>query len=568
MKHPDGVVYGVHDTPPATVTFLSGLQHVGLTSIYLLYPVLVAEAAGADARTAAAMVSLTLVALAIGTVLQVIPRGPVGSGYLCYPVPTVVYLVPSLLAAKAGGLPLVFGMLLAAGLLEIALSRLLKSTRPYFPPEVSGLVVLLIGIATGVIGLRTILGGVGAAPTVGAHDLLAAALSIVIMIGLYVWGTGLWRMLCVLVGMLAGYALVVAAGFPSAPDLAGIGAAPTLALPGLGHVGWSLDWSMAVPFGVAAIAATLKTVGNVTTLQRATDADWKRTDMRSVTGGVLADGLGNIVAGGIGAHGLNSSTPAAGLASATGVHSRRIAWAIAGLLLVLALTPKLGLMLYHMPRPVAGAALLFSGVFIVVNGLQMMTARMLDARRSLVIGLGLMAGLSVDMFPGLMKSLPAPAQSVIGTSLVLGTLVALLLNLLFRMGVKRHRALTVPLAPIDTAAIEAFMRSEGSAWGARREVIERAAFNLAQCAETLIVNGIAQGPLELSVSYDEFNVDVRVSYTGPLIELPLERPAADEILASPDGERRLAGYLLRRLADRVAATHRDGRTSLLFHFEH
>src|SRR5262245_13229262 len=133
MKKPLNVVYSTDERLPAGIAMLSGLQHVGLMSIYLVYPVLIARAGGASAEVAAAMVSFTLVALAIGTILQVIPIGPFGSGYLCQPIPTVVYLVPSMVAAQHGGLPLVFGLTIAAGFLEMILSRVLQRLRPVLP---------------------------------------------------------------------------------------------------------------------------------------------------------------------------------------------------------------------------------------------------------------------------------------------------------------------------------------------------------------------------------------------------------------------------------------------------
>jgi NCS2 family nucleobase:cation symporter-2 len=99
-------------------------------------------------------------------------------------------------------------------------------------------------------------------------------------------------------------------------------------------------------------------------------------------------------------------------------------------------------------------------------------------------------------------------------------------------------------------------------------VIDRMSFNLHQSIET-IVNGCApQGPLAITASFDEFNLDVRVAYTGPPLELPGRRPSNEEIMASEAGERKLAGFMLRRLADRVAVTQRDGRSTILFHFEH
>jgi hypothetical protein len=39
-------------------------------------------------------------------------------------------------------------------------------------------------------------------------------------------------------------------------------------------------------------------------------------------------------------------------------------------------------------------------------------------------------------------------------------------------------------------------------------------------------------------------------------------------MASDDGARRLAGFLLRKHADRVQATHKAGRSTILFHFDH
>lgn len=562
------VVYGVLDVPPRGITALSGLQHVGLMSVYLVYPVLLAEAAGASSETAAAMISLTLVALGAGTLLQVVPFGPVGSGFLCQPIPTVLYMVPALIAAKQGGLPLVFGMTLAAGLLQMALSQALRHLRPIFPPEIAGLVVLLAGIATGVVGLRAIF-ATGADASAARPDELALALfTLTVMVALNVWARGWLRMFCVLIGMAGGYCVAVMTGRLAPADVSALAASPVLDLPGLGHLGWTFDPALAVPFALAAVAATLKVAGNVTTSQKANDPAWTRPDMRSISRGALADGLANVVAAGLGSQGLNSSTAAVGIASATGVHSRRVAWAIAAILAVLALVPKLGLLLYAMPRPVAGAALVFSSTFIVVNGLQIMTSRLLDARRTLVIGLALVAGLAVDLFPALVATLPPAWRTMLGTSLVLGTLVGLGLNLLFRIGVRRTESLAVPQGPVDTAAIEEFMTACGAAWGARRDVIERASFNLAQSVETIFQSGAVAGSLAVRASFDEFRLDLRVSYDGAPLELPDKRPSNEEILASEEGERKLAGFMLRRFADRVAATHKNGRSTVHFHFDH
>jgi NCS2 family nucleobase:cation symporter-2 len=568
LRKPPSVVYNVDEIPPPGVMFFSGVQHVGMMAIYLVYPVLLAQAAGVSADTAAAMVGLTLVALAVGTMLQVIPVGPFGSGFLCQPIPSIVYLVPSLLAAKHGGLPLVFGMTIAAGVFEMALARGLRNLRPLFPPEVAGLVVLLIGIATGMVGLRNIIGPGAEERVSDGRNLTLALITFVTMVALNVWGRGNMRLFCVLIGMAVGYGAAFAIGILGAPDLSRLREADLIAIPSLDHVGWSFDAGFALPFAVVALAAALKVAGNVTTCQKACDLEWTRADMRSISRGVLADGLATAIAGGMGAHGLNSSTASVGLASATGILSRRIAYAIAAMLLLLALVPKLGLLFYLMPRPVAGAALVFSATFIIVNGFQIITSRLLDARKTLVIGLALVLGLAVDVYPTFFLALPAGTLTTLGTSLVVGTLAALILNAAFRLGMRRTQTLTVPASGVDVTAIEDFMESRGGEWGARRDVIDRAKFNLAQSIEIITENCEPHSPLEITTSFDEFRVDIGVSYVGPPLELPDKRPSNEEIMETEEGHRRLAGFLLRRQADRVAATHKAGRSTVLFHFDH
>src|SRR4029077_6849060 len=110
-------------------------------------------------------------------------------------------------------------------------------------------------------------------------------------------------------------------------------------------------------------------------------------------------------------------------------------------------------------------------------------------------------------------------QPLVSSSLVVGMLTAVLLNLAFRIGVRRVGSLTVPLGPADPAAIEEFMDQQGAAWGARRDVVERAKFNLSQSIETIVEGCDPRGPLEIRASFDEFSLDVSISYKGMPLEL-------------------------------------------------
>jgi NCS2 family nucleobase:cation symporter-2 len=566
LRKPANIVYGLDDSPPAHVTAFNGIQYVGLIAINLVYPLLVFRVAQTPVELVGSLLAIGMLVLGLATFLQARRIGPVGSGYMCPATFTATYLGPSLLAVQVGGLPLLFGMTLFAGLLEAGLAPLLNRLRPIFPPEVSGLVIFVIGLSGGMAGLRAMLGE--KASPVSVEEWWVAALTLATMVALNVWGKGMARMLCALVGLVIGYVAAGFAGMIGGRNIATVEEAAWIGLPAFGHLSWSFDVSLVVPFAIASIAAAMKAVGTITVCQRMNDADWVRPDMRSITRGVLADGASTALAGMAGALGTNTSTPAVGLAAATGMASRKVAFAVGALFLLLGLFPKLTVLLAVMPRPVVVASLLFAVTFIMVNGLQVMSSRMLDARRTLVVGLAIVAGIAVEVFPTLSAIAPEAAKPLIGSSLVFSTLVALLLNFLFRIGVKQTATFKVESAPVQAAKLEQFMETNGAAWGARRDVIDRATFNLVQSIEAIVDSCEPQGLVEITVTFDEFNLDLRVSYVGPPLELPERRPTNEEIMESEDGHRRLAGFMLRRYADRVAATHRGGRSTILFHFDH
>jgi xanthine permease XanP len=567
MKRPPGIVYWLNDNPPNGVTALSGLQHVGLISIFLLVPVIACRQAGLPPEKIVDVLSLSMLVMAVGPVLQQLGRGGVGSGYLVPQIFAAPYLPAVVLALKAGGLPLVFGMTIFAGAVEVLVSRLFRPLRPFFPPEVAGFVVLMIGVTIGMLGFRALF-GVGAPQTPGAVALGVAGFTLALIISLNIWTRGVTKLFCALIGMLAGYVAAAFLGVVPAAELARLAAEPVVRLPGASHVGWAFDASLMVPFAVAAIAASLRAMGDVTICQRTNDAAWVRPDMRTISGGALANGLCTVLAGLVGTVGCNTSTSNVGLAAATGVTSRRVAWAIGGIFLLLAFIPMGATVFVIMPGAVIGAVLLFVSCLVFVNGLTIITSRMLDARRTFVIGLSFMLGLAVDVLPGVFAGLPAVLRPFTGSSLLLGTFSALVLNVVFRLGVKRSVTLTVDPDKVDAEKIEHFLRAQGAVWGGRPDVIGRAVFAANQLVEALRENCWKSGPLELRASFDEFNLDLRLSYQGEPLEFPNRRPTDQEIRETDKGAGRLAGFMLRHNADHIRSETQDGTVSVHFHFDH
>jgi NCS2 family nucleobase:cation symporter-2 len=448
------------------------------------------------------------------------------------------------------------------------LAPVLRRLRPLLPPEIGGLVVFFVGTSVAAIGCRYLI-GVDAREPVGSNYWLVGAVTLMTTVGLNVWGKGQARVLCAMIGILTGYVAAIAAGLLPAEALNDLAELPLLAVPHLHHPGWSFSPAMIPPFAIAALAITLKGIGDITACQRLNDAAWVRPDMGSISRGTLASGLANMFAGLVGSLGLTPSTASIGLQVATAVSSRVIGFAVGGFLLVLSFMPSVTGTLILMPRPVMGAALLFSACFVLISGLQAITSRMLDARRTIVIGLAIASAISAEIVPGFASDMPAAIEPIVSSSIVLGTIAALLLNGLFRLGQRQRVTFELdPVAPDAAAQVDQFFEASGRLWGARRDVMVRVAFGINQAIETIREHCDPQGPIAIEAHFDEFNLDVKITYRGAPLELPDERPSDRDIMETESGYLRLAGFMLRRNADRVRTSAKDGASVLEFHFEH
>ena len=130
MRKPANLVYGVEEAPPHLVTLISAVQHVGVIAIFMVYPLII----GAPGRLRRRTRSPTCCGWACSRSRSRCCCRPCraarsAAGFLAPSIFTGVYLAPSLLAVKTGGLPLVWGMTIFAGLVEIALSRVWSRLR-------------------------------------------------------------------------------------------------------------------------------------------------------------------------------------------------------------------------------------------------------------------------------------------------------------------------------------------------------------------------------------------------------------------------------------------------------
>jgi xanthine permease XanP len=567
-KRPPNLIYGVDDRPRFGTALMLGLQHVFAVSVAFVFPVVVVREIGGSPIEARNLITMAMIATAVGTILQGLRRGPVGSGYLAPHLNGPAFLSASLMAGRAGGLPLIFGMTMLAGAAESLFSTLVRKLRAVFPSEVTGTVVLMVGIEVIPIAIPRFLGIDESHRAPDGKALFVAFTTLAAMAALSVWGKGFLRLYSVILGMATGYGAAVANGTLGWQQLQVVLRSPIFAVPAIGRYGLSFDQSLAVPFIIAMLSSALKTMGDLTTCQKINDLEWRRPDMTSIGRGILACGIGNLVSGATGALGQSISSSNIGLSIATGAASRQVAYATGGILIVLAFLPKLADVFVIMPTPVMGAVLVFSVSFMILAGFSIITSRMIDARKTFVIGVSIIFGLSVDIMPGIYKSAHPGLEPLFSSSLAVATVIAILLNLLFRIGISRIA--TLGLAPgVDfSESIFQFMEKQGGLWGARRDVVQRAATAITELMEAVSLQEKPPERVEIRLRFDEFNLDVEASHEGPPVQIPQRRPDTTELLDRPQAAAELAMYLVQQYADRVTARQMGVKQLVTLHYEH
>jgi NCS2 family nucleobase:cation symporter-2 len=565
MTRPPTLIYSVDEVPPATILIISALQHVAVMAITLIFPLILARESNMSGTQTLDLVSLSMLGLGVATVCLSLRSHFMGSGYLSPAAYTAIYLGPSLFALRRGGLDLVFGMTITAGVIQLAIAPLLKRLRALLPSEIAGLVIAILGLALASIGVQYSL-GIDNGQSIKPDYVIVAGVSLVTMSGLNIWTKSYGKMFCVLIGMVVGYVASFAIGILTFSAIFSGMSVQVFRLPHLAHIGFSFDIYLLAPFAVAALAATLRVMGDISNAQRLNDSDWVRPSFTSLAGGVAANGVAMVFCGLVGSFGINSYSSSIGLSGATGVTSRSVGYVIGAGFAILALFPPAAAVFAAMPRPVMGAALFFTAAFVLTSGMQMITARMLDARKNVVIGFSFAMAVVADVYHNVLTAgMPVALQPIFDNSLVLGTVCAVLLNLITRIGVRQRVSIKLEPGAINREAVEKFLSENGARWAARRDVINRATFGVVQVLEVL---GDPPDGVETEASFDEFNLDVRVRYAGAPLEIPENRPTPREIIASENGERLLAGYLLRRSADRISSRQIGDTTEVTLHYDH
>ncbi len=561
VRRPPDLLHTPEDMPGAVQGIGLALQQIALQSVYWLLPALMGAAFGMDPAGMASLVALALIGSALAAALQALPRGPIGSGFGMPNVPTPILLGSYLFCASIGATLGAAGAALmlaaaAALVLLIAMPRLLS----LIPPELTGLVVFMIGVSLLSRGVELMTHDVRRG--IPEAQLVAVfAVSLLAIVGASTW-RGVLARFALIVGGLAGTAVSLALMPLDPAALAAIEAAPWLGAPSLVPAEFGgVTPAMFLAFLIAVVCTLPDWLGDMTLYQRASDASWTKPDTAPMRRGIVAGILGLILAGGIGSFGPSTSSACVGLGVATRSLSRGVALIGAGILVLLALSPKLIALVVLVPGPVAAAMVMYVSAFMATSGATLMASRVLDVRRTCAVGLGLLGGLLSLLSPDLLaRHLPAALVSPVTLAFTIG----FLLHLLTLPGVTRRLAETITLNEGTPPAVDRFVESAAGALGLRRQTADAVRHALLETLEVLEARGATEVELRLGIADDV--VRALVLHPGAPLPMPALRPQAEDLEGSLEAQEAFAMWLAAR--DAVACQPRAGRgtSSVAFEF--
>src|SRR6478672_5434856 len=387
--------YALEDKPGALATALFGLQHVLVMFTGMIAaPLVIGQLLDLPPDLRSNMLTGVMLGCGIGTIVSALGLGFVGARLPIVLGAHSVYIGAMVAIAKASSLAGASTAIMLGGVILFALSPLIGKMRALFPPVVIGTLLVITGITLIRIAVNIAAGT--NTPYAGNPLVFAFAVgSVALILAVNRLTTGFWRALSVFIALLCLYLVSVSLGLA---DFAVVAKAPWFRLPSILPYG-SFTWpqtSGLITVLVFHLVAAVYTMSITLALCRMLGVEG--TEHR-VRGAVAADGLGSAVAALFGGVPLISYDQNVGAISLTGVGSRFVVAAAGGILILMALVPKIGALIAIVPPFVLGGTLIFMFAMIAAVGVGLLADSMRGQRDLLVLAASLGLAMAVDFAP-------------------------------------------------------------------------------------------------------------------------------------------------------------------------
>lgn len=420
-------------TPPIGQAVPLGFQHVlAMFASNVTPSIIVGGAAGLafGSPDLIYLIQMAMLFAGIATLFQTIGLGPIGARLPIMQGTSFAFVGVLAGIAATMGMGVALTACIIGGVIHFILGSFIQHLRWLFPPLVTGLVILAIGLYLIPVAIKYAAGGAAdfqmAAESFGSLKHWSVALTVIVVSLLLKFFTkGLLSNAAILVGLVAGYVLALVLGMVNFGPVAGAGwFASIKPLP----YGFEFNLGAVIAVTLVSIVSAIETVGDASATTKA-GAGREATDAE-IAGATYADGLGTAVAGVFGGLPNTSFSQNVGIVGMTGIMSRHVV-TIAGLIMVVCgLVPKIGAVIASMPFPVLGGGVIVMFGMVAAAGLNVLSEEKMTRRNMIIIAVSLAFGLGLNLVPTAVQYLPDTIR-VLATSAVAPTaLMAIVLNLI------------------------------------------------------------------------------------------------------------------------------------------
>lgn len=377
------------------------------------------------------MIQMSMLFAGIATLFQSIGLGPVGARLPIVQGTSFAFvpiMIPAVAGLGAAGLAGLMTGIVIGGMFHFCLGFVIGRMRHALPPLVTGLIVLMIGLALVKVGIQYAAGG---APRMGKPEFGSLAMwtpaLVVVIVTLLVkfFARGFLAVAAVLIGIVAGYLVALAMGQVSftAIDRAGWFSVPV-------PFKWGFEFNLAIVLGMCfmAVISAIETVGDVSGITKG-GAGREATD-KEISGATFADGAGTAVAGIFGGLPNTSFSQNVGLIAMTGVMSRHVVTVGALFLIVCGLIPKIGAAINTVPINVLGGGVIVMFGMVCAAGVNMLSEVRWNRRNMVIFATALSVGLGLQLEPSALQHVGQTAQILLTSGLLPAAAIAITLNLI------------------------------------------------------------------------------------------------------------------------------------------
>jgi NCS2 family nucleobase:cation symporter-2/xanthine permease XanP len=366
----------------------------------------------------------------ISTLLQSLRLGFIGSGYLLIMGTSSMFIAPSIMAGKAGGVALIFGMILLMSPIEFIIAPLSRYLKRVATAPVVGCIVLLLAFSVLPVSMKQFIGGYAQDSGTWRH-LLLGFITVACIAAAQV---SPWRPLkaaSIVVGLVVGYIVGAAMGMCDFTQLAESEWLGTPRPFWYGMPKFSLE--MMLPFGMAYFLTAIETYGDLHAIAHVNGEE--QPEPKRVSGGLAADALGSLIAGAAGTMANTTFSGNVAIAGMSGVKSPKCVYVAACVIAALSFLPKLSSLVAAMPSAVLGASMLVACVFLIKVAMQLI-GKCRDMEY-MTVAIGIAAGLGVQMLPELGDKAAPWLALFLKSSVSVGAVAAVLASFIQRLLNKR-----------------------------------------------------------------------------------------------------------------------------------